>query len=221
MIELLTAGQNIPFTVALAVMLVIAVVEGVGALFGVGLSGLFDSFTPEVEVPDIDLDVSQGPPPVFTRVLGWLRVGEVPVLMLLIVFLTVFSIAGLAVQSAARGMLGGFLPAWVAVAPAALVALPAVRFLASGLASILPGDETDAVAEATFIGRIATIVLGTARVGSPAQARVKDQSGYTHYIMVEPDTADESFAAGTAVLLTEKNGGLFRAIRNVSDALVD
>jgi hypothetical protein len=39
--------------------------------------------------------------------------------------------------------------------------------------------------------------------------------------MVEPDTADESFAAGTAVLLTEKNGGLFRAIRNVSDALVD
>ena len=51
MFELLTAGQNIPFTVALAVMLVIAVVEGVGALFGVGLSGLFDSVAPEVEVP--------------------------------------------------------------------------------------------------------------------------------------------------------------------------
>ena len=38
MLELLTAPQNVAFTVALAIMLVIAIMEGVARFLGAGLS---------------------------------------------------------------------------------------------------------------------------------------------------------------------------------------
>jgi hypothetical protein len=222
MMELLTASQNQAFAVALVVMLVIALMEGVASLMGAGLSSVLDTLLPEIDVDmDIDLDGPNITPSAFTRFLGWLRVGKVPVLMLLVIFLTAFGLTGLALQSFVHTTSGLYLPGWIAVLPAALVSFPIVRVLGGVLTMIMPKDETDAVAEATFIGRVAVITLGEASSGSPAEAKLSDEHGHSHYVMVEPDNDTVRFAQGSKVLITERHGATFKAIQADSDALTD
>ena len=217
MLELLTAGPNLPFAVALCVMLVIALFEGIAMLLGAGLSDMLDAMLPEIDL-DVDFDVDAGPS-TFSRLLGWLHVGRVPVLMLLIVFLTAFGLIGLVLQSFASSLFGTFMPAAVAVVPALFLSLPVVRGAGGVLGAIMPSDETDAVHSDTFIGRTATITLGEARLGSPAEAKLTDEHGHTHYVMVEPDAADVTFTQGTTVLLTEHHGAVFKAITSTSTGL--
>lgn len=221
MLELITAPQNLPFSVALAVMFGIALLEGITAVFGAALSGLLDSLIPDFEV-DADLsDVEIQSPNALSRLLGWLRVGKVPVLILLVIFLTGFGLIGLALQSFVDNQFGFMLPALIASIPAALLALPVVRLLGGFIGMILPKDETEAVSQDSFIGRIATITLGVAKVGSPAEAKIKDQFGTTHYIMVEPEQGADELDASTPLLIVKKAGHLFKVIRNKNMNLVD
>jgi len=221
MIELIAAPPNLPFSVALALMLAIALLEGVGTLFGLGLSSFIDSLLPEIDVDfDADFD-ADGAPMALSRLLGWLRFGQIPALIWLVVFLTCFGLIGLLLQALVVESFGSLMPGLLASSVAAAASLPAVRIFGGGLAKILPKDETDAVSDTTFIGRVAVITLGTARQGSPAEARLQDQFGQAHYVMVEPDLADESFSQGDQVLLVKKAGAVFRVIRNSSANLVD
>ncbi len=213
MVELLTSGNNAPFTVALLVMFAIAIAEGAAMVLGAGLSETLDAMLPDIDL-EVDLDATGSS--VFTRLLGWLHVGKVPILMILIVFLTAFGLIGLVMQSMVKGVTGFYLPAWFASAPALFLALPVVRVGAGALGAIMPNDETEAVSSNTFIGRTAVITLGEAKAGSPAEAKVIDEHGYSHYIMVEPDSEGVSFKQGSSVLLTENLGAVFRGI--VSDS---
>ncbi len=223
MIEFIAAGENLPFTVALGLMAAIGLLEGVAALIGLGISGVLDSMLPDVDLPDIDADADfdlhagSG----LTKLLGWLHVGRVPVLVLMIIFLTSFGLCGLALQWFASNTIGFLLPALVASIPSFLAALPCVRVAGGLLAKVIPKDETSAVSEDSFVGRVATLTLGTARRSEPAQAKLRDQFGQTHYVMVEPDETEEEFEAGTQVLLVKRSGSIFQAIKNTSDALVD
>ena len=228
MMELITASQNQAFTVAVVIMFVIALMEGVGMLLGIGVFAFLDTLLPEFDFDvdlDVDLDVgldgAHSSPPAFTRLLGWLRVGQVPILVLLIVFLTAFGLIGLTMQGIIHTATGFYLPGVIAWLPALVATLPIVRVCGGVLAMVIPKDETDAVAESTFIGRIAVITVGFARWQSPAEAKLTDEHGQTHYVMVEPHSEDDEFAQGTAVLLTQQNGSSFLVIRNTNDAMVD
>ncbi len=55
--------------------------------------------------------------------LGWLRVGKVPMLMLLIIFLTGFGLIGLALQSLLHDSFSLLLPNWLMSIPAFVLAL--------------------------------------------------------------------------------------------------
>src|SRR5690606_7421609 len=194
------------------------------SVLGAGLSGVLDSLIPEVDgdvVVDIDIDGSQTSPPALTRFLSWLRIGEVPVLMLLVIFLTAFGLIGLTVQSMALRLAGMYLPQWIAVVPALLLSLPVVRLLGGLLGLVLPKDETTAVFEASFVGRIATLTRGSAQLGRPSEAKLVDEHGQAHYVLVEPDSSSEVFERGVQVLITERRGAVFKAIRNPTAALVD
>jgi len=221
MINFLLATQNLPFTVALAVMLIIAFLEGASTLLGAGIFSFIDSLLPELDI-DADIDSpdfgSSGP---FSKLLSWLRIGEVPAIMLLVIFLTAFGLIGLGLQSAAQRTLGGLLPGSFASIPALLLGIPVVRIFGGILGKIMPKDETEAVAESSFIGRIAVVTLGNASPGNPAEAKLKDKYGQSHYVMIEPDEIDEKFENGTQVVLVSQRGAVFKAIRNKSDALVD
>jgi hypothetical protein len=224
MIAFLLATENLPFTVSLTLMLAIAVMEGVSTLIGAGLSDMIDSVLPEMDLDvdiDADLDADFHAPGPFTRLLGWLRVGQVPVLVLAIVFLTAFGLIGLFCQSTALKLVGHMLPAALASVPALCITIPMVRVCGGVLAKILPKDETESVSEESFVGRVAVITLGTAAAGKPAQARLTDQHGQNHYVMVEPDLAGVSFEQGTEVLIVSHQGALYKGIENPNQALTD
>ncbi len=101
------------------------------------------------------------------------------------------------------------------------VSLPLVRMLTGVIARIMPKDETEAVSEKSFIGRVAVITLGKAAKGKPAQAKLKDKFGTTHYIMVAPDLEDETFRQGDPVLIVRQAGAGYTGIANSVAALND
>ena len=228
------APGNQPFVVALLVMFGLTVVELIALLVGFSLNDMVDEFVvphTELDAPDIDtpghashgLDsVSVEGPGLFARFLAWLYVGKVPVLMVLIVLLTVFGLCGLIGQGILKSLTGLHAPGIVAAPLVLFATLPIVRACTAGLHRILPQDESSAVDPSTFIGRTATITNGVARVGLPADARLRDQFGTEHHVLVEPEEAGQTFAAGTLVLLVRQIGaGRFSAISNPNDALID
>ena len=153
--------------------------------------------------------------------LGWLHVGKVPILVLLIIFLTTFAVIGFVIQFAARNATGYFMPSLIAAGIAAVVGVFAVRTLGTALGKIVPKDESTAVSDASLVGRVGTIVIGNARAGRPAEARTYDEHGTVHYIMVEPEGPDETFEAGASVLLVRHlSGRRYHAIHNPKPGLL-
>lgn len=226
----MTLAGNAPFVIALLVMFGLAAVELIALVTGFSLNDIVDEYViPHSGVETVG-DAATGmeatgnveAPGVVARFLAWLYVGKVPVLMVLIVFLTVFGLLGLLAQGIVRALAGFALPAVVA-APAVLVlCLPLVRGCTGALARILPRDQTSAVSVDSFVGQTARITGGEARPGMPAQARVTDRFGTDHYLLVEPDSPEARFVAGDVVLLVRKTGGgRFAAIANPNQALVD
>ena len=131
----------------------------------------------------------------------------------LTVFLGVYGALGLIVQNTLHALTGFYLPVWLASVGEVLLCLPLVRVVAAGVYKIMPKDETTAINHEDLIGRVAQIVLGNAKVGAAAEAKVVDRFGQIHYVMVEPDT-DEVLVQGSMVLLVSQDGSGFKTIAN-------
>jgi hypothetical protein len=197
-----------PFALAAGLILAVAATEALALLIGTSTSHWDDS---AVEPPDSFAG----------EVLGWLHIGKVPILVILVVFLTTFAVTGFVTQFVAKSTIGHFMPSLMAVGVAFVGGICGVRTIGAALGRVIPKDETTAVADASLVGRIGTIVIGTARVGKPAEARLRDEHGATHYVMVEPEEADQAFASGESVLLVRHLGGRrFHAIHNPKPELL-
>lgn len=207
MLEFLLADANLPFTLALGLMLGIALLEGLGLLAGFDISRSLDDllFGAEVEMGESEAPGALAP-------LAWLHIGIVPMLMLLVVFLTAFGGMGLVVQGLALRGLGHPLAAAWASGLALLASLPILRIVGGGLKKLLQ-DQTRAVSQDALVGTTGTIVVGTAQAGQPAQARLQDEHGQSHYVMVEPTTPAEVFETGTEVLLVERRGAVYQGVK--------
>lgn len=195
MLSFLGASENVVFVTALLLMLLIGVVQ---------LIGLGDQLAGDINA-DLHADAD-------LNLLSWLGVGRLPLLMLLVVFLAIFGVAGLILQQAIFDWSGAPLDAWIAVPAIAVASLPLTGLAARGLARILPRDDTTAVPLEVLIGTTAQVVTGRATLGSPARARAEDHHGQAHYVMVEPNDSGQVFEEGERVLLVRREGDLFRAI---------
>ena len=193
MTDLLLAPEMLPFSVALLVMLMIGAAEAIG--LGAGAAHLH-----------VGADPDGG------DLLGWLGVGEVPLLIVLVVLLALFGLIGFAGQQLAAALLGAPVSPWIAGPAALAAALPLPGTSARALARILPRDETTAVSLDSLVGKRATITIGTARRGSPAQARVRDVHGQVHYVMVEPHEEEHPIGEGQEILLARRDGNIFLAL---------
>lgn len=198
--SLFSTTDTLPFAIALALLIFLAIIEVLGLLFASSPSHWLDSI-----MPHADLD---GP-----NALDWLHVGKVPVLVLLILLLTGFSLSGYAIQMTVQTVLGHTLPAWLVCIPAVFLGLTNASLFGGIVARLIPSDETSAVSEQSLMGQTAVIIQGLARRGAAAQAKVVDQHGHAHYVLVEPEADDESFNEGETVLLLSKKGVHFRCIR--------
>lgn len=204
--NLFLAPESWPFTVAVMLLLSIAVVEGMALLIGFSFSGWLDHLLP---------DATDGLGSISDSWLGWLHIGKVPMLVILVVLLTAFATIGYTINGLARGILGFFPPALLSAAVAFLGALPVVRVFAATIAHIIPRDESSAVPLESLVGRVAIIVNGTARANYPAEARVKNEHGLTLYVHVEPDSQGSQLSTGESVLLVKQiSGSRFMAIAN-------
>ncbi|WP_444926374.1 YqiJ family protein [Microbulbifer sp. TRSA002] len=212
----LLQDQNLIFTGALILMFMIALLEGVMTMIGVGISDLLDNLLPDFDVDVPDTGLSGG----MTKLLGWLRFGEVPALILLVTFLVSFGVTGLVAQMLIESLVGYLLPGGLLAVAVFFLALPQVRFVGNIMRRFAVGDESEAVKRNSFIGRVAIITIGKAEIGSPAEARFSDEYGTTHYVMVEPDES-ETFNQGEKVLLVEELGAHFRVTRPSSIHLIE
>ncbi|MBL8331097.1 MAG: YqiJ family protein [Rubrivivax sp.] len=207
--NLFTAPETLPFGVALALIVGIALLEGFGMLVSMSPSNLIDDWLPDID-GDSGLD----------RVLGWLHLGKVPALVLLLLFLLGYSLFGYGLQKVVSGLFGFYLPGWVAGLLAVPSGMATVRGLGALVAHIIPRDETSAVSEMSLVGRAGVVSAGAARRGLAAQARVRDSHGRTHYLMVEPDIDDEIFEEGAQILIVRKAGAFYRCIANPHPGLL-
>lgn len=195
---MLFAAETWPFTIATFLMLLIAILEGIAMVIGASLSESLQHALPH------SFDHLHG---AFDKLLGWLHIGRVPMLVLLVLFLSGFAFTGFALNIVGHRFLGTWVPTLISVPIAFIATLPIVRILGAGLAHFIPQEQTYAVSFASLIGRAAVIVSGTARQGYPAQARVRNEHGQTIYVMVEPNAEGMKFQAGEQILLTRQIAG--------------
>jgi len=222
-IEMFTHPQGLPFAVALTVMGLLTVLEVGSTLIGTQLSGLVDNLIPDFDLDteiDLDLDLdadtditpTSGPGNSLAGLLSWLRIDQVPFLIFLVVFLASFGLLGLSIQSLANQLLGAPLSASLASVATLPLTLPALRWMVGGLAKVLPSDETEVISRESFIGAQAQITLGKAKQGSPAEAKLSDTFGTTHYVMVEPQQVGVHLEQGQLVrLIARKDDTVFFA----------
>jgi len=202
----LTAIETWPFVVATVLLLIITAAEGLALLVGVSVFHWLDHWLPSLS------QAEHGP---LDKGLGWLHVGRVPALALLVIFLAAFAMTGFALNMVAHRLFDLWVPVWLSMPAAAVAGLPIVRILGAGVARLVPSDESFAVTLDSLVGRVATVLGGTARSGYPAEAKVLNQHGQALYVMVEPDTADAVFESGTSVLLVRQIAGTrFAGIHN-------
>ncbi|ENX39329.1 YqiJ family protein [Acinetobacter sp. NIPH 2100] len=209
--DLLTHPSNIVFSIALMLCLFIGILELILLLLG-GSSSFLEQFLPDslshVDHADVSLEQSDH---LLTQLLEWLYLGKVPLLIWLIIFLTVYALTGLILQDVFYQLTEQYLSAWI-IAPACLfLCMPLVRYSAALIAKIIPKDETTAIQTDDLIGRTAHIILGDAKPNSPAQAKVRDQFGQIHYVLVEPEL-DIVFHQGQQVILTQRTKIGFQAV---------
>ena len=185
-----------PFAIAFVITIGIGLIEAIG----LGL-GHLDVHT------DLHAEADSG------GVLDWLGLGhDLPILIWLTSLLGCFTLAGIAIQQGATALAGAPLH-WGLASGGALIAGSLLNTLAAnGLARIMPGFETSVISTDDFLRRRGTILEGTARRGSPARAKIVDQHGQAHFIMVEPHDDHDAIAAGETALIVRRDGKLFYAL---------
>ncbi|MBF0784692.1 DUF1449 family protein [Muribacter muris] len=219
--ELIFVPQTQIFGIAIMVMLLLGILELISLLLG-GSNDWLDNLLPDSLAdhihPDVALDTADAG--LFIRFLSWLYIGKLPLLMLMVLFFALFGIVGYSLQALIYALFGGYLNMWLAALLSWGLCLPLVRWSAGGLYRIMPKDETTAIDVDSLIGAVATVVLGTATSGSPAQARVKDKYQQQHYILVEPDD-DGELTQGDSILLVSRQHTVFKAIKNPNHNLIN
>lgn len=211
MVSAFFASELWPFLVATALLLGVALMEAFALFVGVSPSHWFDGMLADVAHTETPASAA----------LGWLHVGKVPILALIVIFLSGFALTGFAMQFLVSSLQGMFVPPLAATAVAAFGGVASVRMLGGALARITTNDDSTAVPTTDLVGRIGVVVIGTASAGRPAEARIHDQHGAAHYVMVEPDEPGAELAAGASVLLVRHLGGRrFHAILNPKPELL-
>jgi len=164
---------------------------------------IFESLTPPEMDFDIDLDADIS---WLTKCFSWLNIGGVPFMIILIFTLWVFGAIGLGLQSLTGGNLNQFflLPFVVGLTVICL------KFVFKITKPYLPKDYTEVVSEEDFNGKSATIIRE--KVDGIAEAKVIDQFGNTHYLLIQAKEEDVLILNQKVIILMKQENGFYQAI---------
>ena len=138
--------------------------------------------------------------------------GRLPALVVIIMATTSFGLSGFIIQEVMVRTFGFALQPGIASVPAAIATLFSMHHVGHWLGRLMPREQTEAVSTSEFIGRVATVFRGTATTGQPAEAKLTDIHGKTHYVLVEPEEADLTLTEGSEVVLIRQKGPVYQAI---------
>jgi hypothetical protein len=203
--DILLAPDVRPFAVAAAIMLALGGIELLATLVGFSLSHIGK---------DIEVETDSGLGGLFL----WINAGRLPLLILIILALGVFSIMGFFLQGLAHGV-GISIAVAIAAIAAAGFSLPVIRVTSRGIARIIPRDETYAVDEADFIGHVAEVSIGPLDQGLPGRVRLKDVFGNWHSLVARASPESTPLPVGASVLLVDRDAKSFIAISAPSDLI--
>jgi hypothetical protein len=206
--DLLLAPDVRPFAIAAGIMLALGGIELLTMLVGFSISELLGKDFA------VEADNDSGLGGMFL----WINAGRLPLLILIILALGIFSIAGFFLQSLAHGA-GLSVPAPIAALAAAAVSLPAIRATSRGIARIIPRDETYAVDNADFVGKVAEVSVGPLDQGLPGRVRLKDVFGNWHSLVARASPDSVPLPVGASVLLVDRDAKSFIAISAPADLI--
>jgi Protein of unknown function (DUF1449) len=207
-IDTLLAADVRPFSVAAAIMIALAGIELLTTLVGFSISHAIGK--------EINLDAGHN---AVAGLVLWFNAGRVPLLILILLTLGIFSIEGFFLQAIAHGV-GIALPAWSAALAAIVGTIPVVRITSRGISRIIPRDETYAVNEADFVGQVAEVSIGPLDQGLPGRVRLKDVFGNWHSVPARASHDSKALAVGASVLLVDRDAKSFIAISAPADLVV-
>jgi hypothetical protein len=206
--DILLAPDVRPFAVAAAIMAAVGAIELLTTLVGFSFGGFVGN---DVAVEADSHDALGG-------LFLWINAGRLPLLILVVLALGVFSIEGFVLQGFAHG-LGMTLPAWIAVLAAFAGTVPVVRTASRAIARIIPRDETYAVSETEFVGKVATVSIGPLDQGLPGRVRIKDVFGNWHTVPARASPDSSALPVGASVLLVDRDARSFVAIAAPADLI--
>ena len=148
----------------------------------------------------------------------WINAGRLPLLILIILVLGLFSIIGFLLQGLAHGI-GLSVPTPIAALAAAACSIPAIRVTSRGIARIIPRDETYAVNDADFVGHVAEVSVGPLDQGLPGRVRLKDVFGNWHSLVARASPDSAPLPVGASVLLVDRDAKSFIAISAPDDLI--
>lgn len=234
MTEFLLSQNMFPFSLALSLVLGLLFLEVVflllgGSLFTADSDAIdadfgevdFDADGFEINASEVDLgasidtdaaDLGADGGEASIPITGWLGLGKVPLAIWMACVLTGFGLSGFILQSLSNALFGFSLPVMIAIPLALVPALAFVQIASGWLARLIPKTETSAVSLRSMGSQHGVITQGTARRGNPAEVRLKDRHGNSHYLRVEPFEDDAELPQGTEVYVIRKRDGTFRAM---------
>ncbi|HEY0867524.1 MAG TPA: OB-fold-containig protein [Fimbriimonas sp.] len=205
MLRFFLADENFPFAIGIGLALALSLLQFIGLMGDASADADTD-----VDV-DGDFDLHDA--------LRWIGVGVVPTTALIMFLSLLFGVAGYLIQSVAFSLTGGLLPSVPVSIVALLASLPPLSAVSRLARRFLFREETTAVHGDSLVGSAAVLTLGTAQRGRPAQAKLKDRHGQTHYVLVEPYREDDRFDQGAEVVLVQREGARFFAVPNTVEGL--
>jgi hypothetical protein len=206
--DILLAPEVRPFAVAAAIMVALGGLEVLTTMIGLSINELIGHDV------SLEADHHSGLSGLFL----WINAGRLPLLILLILVLGIFSTAGFLLQGIAHA-LGFTIPVSIVALVAAAGSLPVIRTTSRGLARIVPRDETYAVNEADFVGQVATVTVGPLDQGLPGRVRLKDVFGNWHTVSARASHDSPNLAVGVSVLLVDRDSRGFIAIAAPADLI--
>ncbi|MEE7457014.1 hypothetical protein MPAR168_20370 [Methylorubrum populi] len=213
----LAGSALFPFTLAAAVMAGLVLVEALSLLLGQSLSGLVDGALGH-EAGGGDLTSAADADGAFSpaALMSWINRGRVPFLILLILALAAFALAGFVVQTLAAAVVAP-LPAALAVVLAGAATVPALRLSTRTVARLIPRDESYVVSAEDLIGATAEVTLGPLDQGLPGQVRTVDRHGNTHFLRARAAPGAPAMESGARVLIVDRADAVYVAVPAAPD----
>jgi Protein of unknown function (DUF1449) len=206
--DILLAPDVRPFAVAAAIMVALGGIELLTTMVGFSLS----------QIVGKDFAVEAESHNALSGLFLWINAGRLPLLILIILILGIFSVAGFLLQGLAHAV-GTAIPVSIAAVIAAAGSIPVIRSAGRGLARIIPRDESYAIDDRNFVGKVATVSVGPLDQGLPGRVRLKDSFANWHTVSARASPEAEALPVGASVLLVDRDARSFIAIAAPADLI--